>query len=96
VRLFREQSKLTAIFTAILFCATQVFMTVPGLSQATIEVQDQKPQTEIEQSGFYLDLDQDLGTVQTLYSGTGATVVHLQTAHEIMTPRRKFRKFSTS
>ncbi len=66
--------KLIALMTA-------VFLTLNQLSAAPHAWASQPAEVKIPSPGFQLDLPPDLGTIQSLVSGSGRTVIHIQTAH---------------
>ncbi|MCM8776609.1 MAG: hypothetical protein NC930_09745, partial [Candidatus Omnitrophica bacterium] len=70
-------NKTTAFITAIVFAATQVGTSPSGWANV-------RPMaaTEVKvPNAFRLELPPDLGTVETLVSGSGPTILHIQEAH---------------
>src|SRR5437879_2537622 len=71
----RKSKKFISFFTAILVILNQLSATPLYAAGATpLEVKTLNP-------GFQLSLPPDLGTVQTLHSGNGPVLIHIQTAH---------------
>jgi len=69
--------KLTSLFTTAFFILTQVILPSKGWAMSPPVTL-----TEVKASApFQLELPPELGTIETLISGTGPTVIHIQEAH---------------
>lgn len=66
---------LTSLVTLLSFLVTQTFLPFPLFAEATFPL-------EVKVSpGFQLNLPAELGTIESIHSGAGPVLIHIQTAH---------------
>ncbi len=70
----KKTKKWISLFTAFLLALNQLGVTPQACGAPVSEV-------KVPSSGFQLNLPPELGAIQSLHSGTGPTVIHIQTAH---------------
>ena len=77
VGLLRRRIKsLIASLTLVAFAVTQV-----GLAPQAIAAQPELPLNLALARNFQLSLPPELGTIETIHTGMGPTLIHIQTAH---------------
>ena len=81
----RRLKDFISLTTAVLLTVNQLGIAPQAFGAPNLEVR-------IPALGFQLNLPPELGTIQTLVSGSGPTIVHIQTAHGNYEVQKKIQR----